>query len=204
MRDNTSMANADTMTTRELQTGIKGTVSKDNGSQERSDSPRVNVPPSEAVSSTLPDAKMPANDCTTAEVDSFHTERPRCRRVQSKPIPNPKPTMARVSLLTNNGWSSPSPGLDWMPVMMAKGMAKSPNKRAKCATWSPINSFLRRSPLLRAPAPAMKNATPDMASEPTATSVETTWRVLADTIRTSPPVLPWWLHRVLMVGVAEP
>lgn len=101
--DNTNMAVANPATMSDVHAGIRGTVSKETGSHESNDSPRVKVPPNEAVSNTHPEAKAPAEVCTMAELGSFHTARPRCHRVQSRPMPNPNPTMARLSLFTSSG-----------------------------------------------------------------------------------------------------
>ena len=141
----------------------------------------------EAVTSTIPTAAMPPIACHRRPEERVQISCPYWRRVRRTPKAKPKAEDERNILLMRIGWSTPVPGLDWMPVMMANGIATKPKANAKCATWS---TKLRCRPMLSHPwlaSPANRKARPAMAKAPTANSVETTCRVPAETISAPPP-----------------
>ena len=125
------------------------------------DSPRVYVPPMEAVISTgrpRPDLRGFASVGRLGRPRG----RPSRRRVSSTPRARPIAPEPRSILLMSRGWSMPSPGLT-MPVAMAKGMASSPKVRAK---WAARSAAWRWRPRPNRPwlaRPASRKATPAVA-----------------------------------------
>ena len=85
--------------------------------------------------------------------------------------PNPSPVIDRNILLTRIGVEKPEPGDAEIPLKIATGVAIIPKNKAKCATLSVIDSkllFFINSYLQRA---CNKKHKPDMAKEPTTSSV---------------------------------